>query len=258
MSFKIATWNVNSLRVRLPQVLQWLLENHPDILALQETKLSDPNFPVDEIKQAGYVVYYSGQKTYNGMAILSRTQGSDLVTDIPGFIDPQRRILGVTFQDMRILNLYVPNGESVGSEKYLYKLNWLSTLRGYIEQELQKYSKMVILGDFNIAPEVEDVHDPAYWEGKVLFSEPERAALREVLKLGLVDSFRLQIQPEKSYTWWDYRMNAFKRNRGLRIDHILVSQKMSSHCARCYIDKAPRASERPSDHAPVVAEFNMR
>lgn len=257
MSLKIATWNVNSLKVRLPHVLEWLATHQPDVFALQEIKLQDPDFPIEDIKTAGYQAYYSGQKTYNGMAILSRLPGGDVLTDIPGMSDPQRRILAVTIEDVRILNLYVPNGESVTSDKYPYKLNWLQSMRDFLKQELEKYPKLVVLGDFNIAPEAEDVHDPAVWEGRVLFSEPERAALREMLALGLKDCFRLHPQPEKSFTWWDYRMNGFKRNLGLRIDHILASQALSAACTRCYIDKTLRALERPSDHAVVVAEFGI-
>lgn len=255
MVFKIATWNVNSLRVRLPHVLQWLMVHQPDVLVLQETKLPDVDFPGDVIRQAGYHVYYNGQKTYNGTAIISRSLCTDIVTDIPGLSDIQRRVLGGTIDGIRILNLYVPNGESVGSEKYLYKLNWLHHLKMFIAEELRRYPNLIILGDFNIAPLPCDVHDPALWEGKVLFSEKERAALQEILNLGLVDSFRLYDQPEKSYTWWDYRMNAFKRNMGLRIDHIFMSQSASLKCRRCYIDKEPRTLERPSDHAPLVAEL---
>lgn len=257
MSFKIATWNVNSLRVRLPHVLEWLAEHKPDVLALQETKLIDADFPLDAIKQAGYEACYSGQKTYNGMAVLSHQSCGDVITDIPGFDDAQRRVLGVTVGDIRVINLYVPNGESVGSEKYTYKLSWLHHLRLFLIEEIKKHPNTIILGDFNIAPEPEDVHDPLVWEGKVLFSEKEREALRELIAVGFVDSFRLHAQPEKSFTWWDYRMNAFKRNLGLRIDHILASQRMSDKCERCYIDKMPRALERPSDHAPIVAEFNL-
>lgn len=267
---KIATWNVNSLKVRLPHVLQWLASHQPDVLALQETKLIDPDFPVNEIQQAGYHVWFSGQKTYNGVAILSRTTSVDktieiternqassnnVITDIPGLIDPQRRILGVTVGDVRILNLYVPNGESVGSEKFKYKLNWLHNMRTFLEDELQKYPKMVVLGDFNVAPAPEDVYNPTFLDGQVLFSEQERSALKELFDLGLKDCFRLHPQPEKSFSWWDYRLNAFKRNMGLRIDHILVSQTLASQCAQCYVDKEPRGWERPSDHAPVVAEF---
>ena len=255
MSLKVATWNVNSLRVRLPHVLDWLAAKQPDVLVLQETKLIDSDFPAAAIQEAGYFVDYSGQKTYNGVAILSRLPGTDKVTDLPGLEDPQRRILALTVGSVRILNLYVPNGESVTSDKYQYKLGWLAKVTAFVKAELKTYPNLVILGDFNIAPEERDVHDPAEWEGKVLFSLPERAALKGLLDLGLVDCFRLQEQPEQTFSWWDYRMNSFKRNRGLRIDLILASQPLASHCLDCYIDKIPRGLERPSDHAPVIVEF---
>jgi len=255
MSFKIATWNVNSLRVRLPHVLEWLKTHQPDVLALQETKLPDDLFPIDEIREAGYECVFSGQRTYNGMAILSREKPQAIITDIPTLQDPQRRVLGVTLQGVRIFNLYVPNGESVTSEKYLYKLDWLTHLTKYLSGELQKHAQVILLGDFNIAPENADVYDPDAWAGQVLFSEKERAALQAILNLGFKDCFRLFTQPEQSYSWWDYRMNAFKRNRGLRIDHVLASVPLASICQRCEVDKAPRGWERPSDHAPVIAEF---
>lgn len=257
MTFKIATWNVNSLRVRLPQVLEWLVKAKPDVLALQETKISDPDFPIADIQNAGYQIVYSGQKTYNGVAILSRESGKDIITDLTDFDDPQRRVLGVTVGAWRILNLYVPNGESVTSSKYQYKLGWLEKLTAFVTAELKSHTHMVILGDFNIAPENQDVHDPQEWEGRVLFSEPERTAFRALTDLGLIDCFRLHEQPEKSFSWWDYRMNSFKRNRGLRIDHILIAKDLATGCVKCYIDKDPRSSERPSDHAPVVAEFSL-
>jgi exodeoxyribonuclease III len=257
MIFKIATWNVNSLRVRLTHVLDWLALHKPDVLALQETKLTDDDFPIAEINQAGYQVVFSGQRTYNGVAILSKKMGKDILTDFPSLIDPQRRVLGMTIDDMRIINLYIPNGESVGSAKYDYKLNWLNALTVHLELELQQFPKIVILGDFNIAPAEIDVHDPAEWQGKVLFSEPERAAFQRLVHMGLQDCFRLHAQPEKSFSWWDYRMNGFKRNRGLRIDHILATPALASHCSTCTIDKVPRGLERPSDHAPVLAEFHI-
>lgn len=255
MSFKIATWNVNSLRVRLPQVLEWLVREKPDVLALQETKLIDADFPQAEIQSAGYHAIFSGQKTYNGMAILSRLPAQDIVTDLPALEDPQRRVLAATIGNVRVLNIYIPNGESVISEKYQYKLGWLEKLHAYVAAELTAHPNFVILGDFNIAPEDRDVHDPIEWEGKVLFSEPEKAAFQALLNLGFKDGFRLKDQPEKSFTWWDYRMNGFKRNRGLRIDHILISPDLASQSVTCYIDKSPRGAERPSDHVPVIAEF---
>lgn len=253
---KIATWNVNSLRVRLPQVLQWLESEQPDLLALQETKLTDDQFPETDLLAAGYHAAFSGQKTYNGVAVLSRNHPvTDIVTDIPGLDDPQRRVLAATYGDVRLIDLYVPNGESVESDKYQYKLGWLEKLHAWLKSELEKHDKLVVVGDFNIAPRDEDVHDPAAWQGSVLCSEPERAAFRRLLDLGLCDSFLRFEQPEKSFSWWDYRMNAFRRNLGLRIDHILASPALCAACTGCRIDKVPRGWERPSDHAPVVAEF---
>jgi exodeoxyribonuclease-3 len=254
---KIATWNVNSLRVRLPQVLQWLESEQPDLLALQETKLTDDQFPEPDILAAGYHAVFSGQKTYNGVAVLGRNPLTDIVTDIPGLDDTQRRVLAVSYGDVRLIDLYVPNGESVGSDKYQYKLHWLDKLSAWLMSELQAYPNLVAVGDFNIAPADADVHDPELWKDSVLFSEPERAAFQRLLDLGLCDSFRRFEQPEKSFSWWDYRMNAFRRNIGLRIDHILASKTLCEACATCRIDKTPRGWERPSDHAPVVAEFNV-
>lgn len=256
-TFKIATWNVNSLRVRLPQVLSWIQSTQPDVLALQEIKMMDSDFPFAEIESIGYNGIASGQKTYNGMAILSRKKAEQIVTDIPELHDHQRRVLAVSIDDVRILNLYIPNGESVSSEKYQYKLNWLKHLDIYLQHELKTHQKMLVLGDFNIAPENIDVHDPKFWEGKVLFSDLERKAFRDMLSLGLQDCFRKHHSGEKNYTWWDYRLNAFKRNLGLRIDHILASNALARNCTTCYIDKIPRTSERPSDHTPVVAEFTI-
>jgi exodeoxyribonuclease-3 len=255
MSFKVATWNVNSLRVRLPHVLDWLATAKPDVLALQETKLIDPDFPVAELQAAGYQVVFSGQKTYNGVAILSRTAGRDYLMDFPELVDHQRRVLAMTVGDIRIINLYIPNGESVGSDKYQYKMAWLEHLMNQLKVELTQYPNILIVGDFNIAPEERDVHDPAEWQGKVLFSEAERAIFQSLIQLGFQDCYRLHPQPEKDYSWWDYRMNSFKRNRGLRIDHILASPALATVCVSCSIDKGPRDWERPSDHTPVIAEF---
>lgn len=253
--FTIATWNVNSLRVRLPQVLEWLVAEKPDALALQETKLTDDAFPVDEFQQIGYGALYSGQKTYNGMAIVSRQPARDSLTDIPELDDPQRRLLVATVGGLRIANVYVPNGQEAGSEKFAYKLTWLEKLTDLVRAEAARHPRFALLGDFNIAPSDADVHDPAEWEGQVLCSEPERAAFRRLLDTGLEDSFRLFEQPEREYSWWDYRMNAFRRKRGLRIDHILVSGVLAKACTSCRIDIEPRRRERPSDHAPVVAAF---
>lgn len=255
MTIKIATWNVNSLKVRLPQVLDWLAQNQSDVLALQETKLTDADFPTLDIAEAGYQCAFAGQKTYNGVAILSRLPVSNVVTDLPGMDDPQRRVLGATVGNLRVLNLYIPNGQAVGSDKYAYKLAWLERLIAWVETELARHPKLVILGDFNIAPEDRDVHDPVAWTGQVLCSEPERAAFARLVNLGLRDAFRLFLQEEQSFSWWDYRAAAFRRNLGLRIDHLLVSPALAMDCVACRVDKKPRQLERPSDHAPVVAEF---
>lgn len=257
MRFKIATWNVNSLRVRLPHVLAWLQTHKPDVLALQEIKLQDADFPHEEIQKAGYIATVSGQKTYNGVAILSRESASDVVKDIPNLDDHQRRMIAATINNVRVIDLYVPNGESVDSEKYQYKLNWLSKLDVFLKSELEKHEKVVVLGDFNIAPGNIDVHDPAQWEGHVLFSKREREAFQAMLQVGFVDCFRALSPSAQEYSWWDYRLNAFKRKMGLRIDHILASKTFASACKSCEIDKHPRTLERPSDHAPVVAEFKL-
>lgn len=254
---KIATWNVNSLRVRLTHVLDWINAVRPDILALQETKLTDDTFPLLDIEGAGYSVIFSGQKSYNGVALLSRIPAHDVVRDIPDLDDIQRRVLSATYNDIRVLNVYVPNGASVGSEKYSYKLSWLDKLCAYIEQQLAIYPRLVVLGDFNIAPEDRDVHDPAAWEGQVMVSEAERTVFTRLLGLGLCDTFRLFEQESDLFSWWDYRAAAFRRNLGLRIDHILVSPALRQHCVTCSIDKGPRKLERPSDHAPVIAEFDI-
>ena len=252
---KIATWNVNSLRVRLEHVLAWMESNEPDVLALQETKLTDENFPIEAFENAGYHAEFSGQPTYNGVALISREPGEDVATGIEGFEDPQRRVLAATYGGVRVMNLYVPNGQSVESDKFQYKLKWLAALQAQLEAEVGRYDHRVILGDFNIAPEDRDVHDPEAWDGKVLCTDEERGALSGILGLGFVDTFRLFEQPEKSYSWWDYRAAAFRRNMGMRIDFLLASQRLSSGCTGSHIDVAPRRWERPSDHTPVVAEF---
>jgi len=254
---KIATWNVNSLKVRIPQVLDWLSTADPDVLCLQETKLTDENFPAEEIRAAGYHVVFSGQKTYNGVAIISKGEAGEVVTDIPGLDDPQRRILGATIDGIRILNLYVVNGEAVGSVKFDYKLHWLRKVADYIREQLGTHSRFVTLGDFNIAPEDRDVHDPEAWRERILCSTPERQALQQIISLGLSDVFRGFEQEEGSFSWWDYRAAAFRRNRGLRIDLILASETLAGKCTACIIDRAPRRQERPSDHAPVIAEFSL-
>ena len=252
---KLVTWNVNSLKVRLLQVIDWLENNQPDVLCLQETKLQDENFPVDEILAVGYRSVYVGQKTYNGVALLSKQTGDSIVTTLPGLEDAQKRIIAATYEDIRVVSIYVPNGENVASEKYQYKLAWLAALIRWLQKELVKYPKLALLGDFNIAPEDRDVHDPEAWDGRILCSQPERDAFRKLLDLGLVDSFRLFDQAEKIYTWWDYRMMAFRRNRGLRIDHILLSNELAHICSSCTVDKTARKHERPSDHAPVISEI---
>jgi exodeoxyribonuclease-3 len=252
---KVATWNVNSLNVRLPQVLAWCDVAHPDILALQETKLTDDRFPVSALQDSGYHSVYSGQKTYNGVAVLSREPATDMMTDAAGLDDPQRRILAVTIGDLRVINLYVVNGSEVGSEKFGYKLHWLEQVTAWIASEMQRFEKVIVMGDFNIAPDDRDVHDPVSWKGKILCSAQEREALQRIFDLGLVDTFRLFEQAEKAWSWWDYRMAAFRRNMGLRIDLILASAALAKHCTASYIDKEPRRQDRPSDHAPAVAHF---
>jgi exodeoxyribonuclease-3 len=252
---KVATWNVNSLRVRLSHVLDWLDVNKPDVLALQETKLGDEQFPVEAFTAVGYHAAYSGQKTYNGVALLSRQPVRNVMRDISNLEDPQRRILIATVADVRVLNVYVPNGAAVGSIKYAYKLDWLDKIADYVRDELSGYEKFLMLGDFNVAPSDADVHDPELWFEKILCSTPERQAVKKLRALGLVDLFRQFEQAEKSFSWWDYRAHRFRRNQGLRIDIILASPVLTAACTACHIDKAPRAMERPSDHAPVVAEF---
>ncbi|MCR4302826.1 MAG: exodeoxyribonuclease III [Gallionella sp.] len=252
---KLATWNVNSLKVRLPHVLDWLAANPVDVLCLQETKQPDSDFPQAELQAAGYHSVFSGQKTYNGVAILSRTAAVEVQKGIPDFADEQKRVIAAGFGDVRVVCIYIPNGQSIDSEKYQYKLKWLTALHDWLKHELARHPKLVLLGDYNIAPEDRDVHDPVAWQGNVLVSEPERAKFRSLEQLGLRDSFRLFDQPEKSFSWWDYRMMAFRRNHGLRIDHILISEPLAAQCKSCVIDKAPRKLERPSDHTPVVVEL---
>jgi exodeoxyribonuclease-3 len=253
----IATWNVNSLRVRLNQLKDWLAANPVDVIVLQETKLPDPDFPREEIESIGMRVAFSGQRTYNGVAILAKQELTDVVAGIPGFEDEQKRVLAATVGDVRVIDVYVPNGQTVGSDKFEYKLRWLEALRGYVATELERHPQLVVLGDYNIAPEDRDVHDPKAWEGSVHVSEPERAALRSLLTLGLEDCFRRFEQPEKAFSWWDYRMMAFRRNAGLRIDLILASTRLAQKCVESRIDKTPRKLERPSDHTPVLATFDI-
>ena len=254
---KIATWNVNSLNVRLPHVIEWLNAANPDVLVLQEIKQVTEAFDTQAFRELGFDAVASGQKTYNGVAVVSRVPASDLVFDFPGFDDPQRRILAATVDDIRVINLYVPNGSSVGSEKYEYKLGWLAALRGFLEMELNTHEKLVVLGDFNIAPDDRDVHNPEKWGDDILCSPAERAALQSLLDLGLSDVFRQFEQAEKTFSWWDYRAAGFRRNAGLRIDLILASAALAGQCSASYVDREPRTWERPSDHAPVVAEFTV-
>ena len=252
---KLATWNVNSLKVRLPHVLELLDRHKPDVLCLQEIKLEDLNFPSAAIAAAGYQAVFSGQKTYNGVAILSSTPAADVSLGIPSLVDPQKRVIAATVNDVRVVCVYIPNGEAVASEKYKYKLDWLMALVDWLKQQLATYPKLALLGDYNIAPEDRDVFDPKAWAGKVLFSDPEKAAFKDLVALGLTDSFRMFDQADKSYSWWDYRINGFKRNLGLRIDHILLSPALTTSCKSCAIDCDFRAKDRPSDHAPVIVEI---
>ena len=250
---KIASWNVNSLRVRLPQVLEWLYESKVDVLALQETKTQDPDFPHEEIEKAGYQVLFSGQKTFNGVAILAKSELIDPITDVKNLDDPQRRILAATVDDVRVINLYVVNGSEVGSEKFAYKLDWIEKVTAHIKKEMKTHKKVVVLGDFNIAPDDRDVHDPERWRDKILCSKDERQAYEKMLSLGLTDTFREFEQEDKQFSWWDYRGGGFPRNHGLRIDLILATKALK--CKSSIIDAIPRSWERPSDHTPVVAEF---
>lgn len=254
---KIATWNVNSLNVRLPHVLEWLQSAQPDVLVLQEIKQVTDAVATERFSEAGYKAVANGQKTYNGVAVISRADADDIVTDFPGFEDPQRRILAATIDGIRVVNLYVPNGNSVGSEKYEYKLGWLAALGSFLKEELNTHDSLVVLGDFNIAPDDRDVHNPEQWGEGILCSPPERAALQALLDLGLSDVFRQFEQPEKTFSWWDYRAAGFRRNAGLRIDLILASKALADKCAASYIDREPRTWERPSDHTPVIAEFEI-
>lgn len=256
-AFRLATWNVNSLKVRLPHLLDWLRSAAPDAICLQETKTEDANFPVQPLRDAGYEAVYCGQKSYNGVAILSRTPASEVQHGISGFADDPKRVIAATVAGVRILCIYAPNGQSVGSDKYAYKLRWYEALERWLREELPHRGRLAVAGDFNVAPEDRDVHNPKRWEGEVHVSEPERAAFRALLSLGLADAFRLFEQPEKQFSWWDYRLMAFQRGWGLRIDEILLSPELARRCLSCAIDPAPRALERPSDHTPVVAELDL-
>ena len=252
---KIASWNVNSLRVRLSQALAWLTQHQPDILGLQETKISDYEFPCTSFEELGYHAIFNGQKTYNGVAFISKLPATDCITDPPGLNDSQRRILAASFDGVRVINLYAPNGGAVGSDKYAYKLDWLIKITDFIRDELARYPQLLVLGDLNIAPEDRDVHDPEAWREQILCSTAERQAFQKLQALGLTDAFRHFEQPEASFSWWDYRSGSFRRNWGLRIDHILLSRELLAQCRSSRIDKTPRKLERPSDHAPILVEF---
>ncbi len=245
------------MNVRQPHVIEWLQAHAPDVLVLQEIKQVTEKFPSDALQELGYHSIASGQKTYNGVAVISKSPASDPVTDFPEYEDPQRRILASTIGNVRVIDLYVPNGSEVGSDKYHYKLAWLASLHSFLQTELQQHENVVVLGDFNIAPADQDVYDPEKWGEAVLCSPREREALKALLDLGLTDVFRKFDQPEKSFSWWDYRAAGFRRNAGLRIDLILTSAAMAERCTASYVDREPRSWERPSDHAPVVAEFEL-
>ena len=254
---KIASWNVNSLKVRLPHLLDWLAEAQPDVVCLQELKLEDPNFPRAEIEAAGYHAAFAGQKTYNGVALLAKAPISEVTVGNPLFADEQKRLISGTVDGIRVVCAYMPNGQEVGCDKYDYKLRWLAALADWLSSELQAYPRLALCGDYNIAPDERDVHDPQRWQDCILVSEPERAAFRRFIELGLADSFRLFAQPEKTFSWWDYRMLGFQKNQGLRIDHILLSAPLAAQCTAAGIDRAPRKRERPSDHAPVWASLTV-
>lgn len=254
---KIAAWNVNSLKVRLPHLLDWLAEAQPDVVCLQELKLEDPNFPRAEIEAAGYHAAFAGQKTYNGVALLAKAPIGEVTVGNPLFADEQKRLISGTVDGIRVVCAYMPNGQEVGCDKYDYKLRWLAALADWLSSELQAYPRLALCGDYNIAPDERDVHDPQRWQDCILVSEPERAAFRRFIELGLVDSFRLFEQPEKTFSWWDYRMLGFQKNQGLRIDHILLSAPLAAQCSAAGIDRAPRKRERPSDHAPVWASLTV-
>lgn len=252
---KLATWNVNSLAIRLPQLLAWLGAHEPDVMVLQETKVEDEKFPHAEIAAAGYRCEWFGQKTYNGVALLSRAPATDVVRNIPGFDDPQARVIAANVQGLRVVGAYFPNGQIPGSDKFAYKMRWLGALSGWIRDECLRHPNLVLMGDYNIAPEDRDVHDPAAWEGQIMCTSEERAHFAALREAGLHDAFRLFDQPPKSWSWWDYRQLAFQKGRGLRIDHILVTDALKARVTACSIDRPMRKNERPSDHAPVVAEL---
>ncbi len=252
---KLATWNVNSLSVRLPQLLAWLAEHPVDAIVLQETKLTDDKFPHAGLEAAGYRAQWFGQRTYNGVALLSRSEAGDVVRNIPGFDDEQARVIAGTTGGIRVIGAYFPNGQAPDSDKFAYKMRWLDALRDWVRAELAVHPQLVLMGDFNIAPEDRDVYDPVAWAGQIHCTPQEREHFQALVELGLHDAFRLFEQPPKSWSWWDYRNLAFRKNQGLRIDHILVSEALRPRVSACSIDKAPRKNERPSDHAPVIVEL---
>ena len=252
---KIASWNVNSLNVRLPHLQEWLKSAQPDVVGLQETKLEDAKFPDDALLELGYRSVFAGQKTYNGVALVSRQSAEDVQIGIPGFEDEQKRVIAASFGELRVVNLYVVNGKAVGDEKYDYKLRWLDAVHAWLAEEIVRYPKLVVLGDFNIAPDDRDVHDPEAWHEKILCSTPEREALKRLLDLGLHDSFRLHSEEAGQFSWWDYRAAGFRRNLGLRIDLLLVSEALRAGCSASIIEREPRTWERPSDHTPVWVEL---
>ena len=254
---QIATWNVNSLKVRLPHLLDWLETNPVDVIGIQETKTIDENFPQAEIEAAGYHVAFAGQKTYNGVCVLSKDPIEEIVTDLDGIEDPQRRVLACTINGVRIYNLYFPNGQALDSDKFHYKMNWLEALHEQLASEESKYAKRIVMGDFNITPADADVHAPEEWFGKIHCSELERTHLQRLYDAGYTDCFRLFEQAPNSFSWWDYRAGSFRKNNGLRIDLILASEELKSACTKCWIDKTPRKLEKPSDHTPVIAEFTL-
>jgi exodeoxyribonuclease-3 len=252
---KLATWNVNSLAVRLPQLQDWLARQQPEVLVLQETKLTDDKFPQAEILAAGWHSAWFGQKTYNGVAVLSRDAPTDVQRNIPGFADAQARVIAATVGDLRVIGAYFPNGQAPGTDKFAYKMAWLEALQTWVADELRQHPRLVLMGDYNIAPEDRDVFDPVAWAGQIHCTAEERAHFRGLLDLGLVDAFRLFEQPPRTWSWWDYRNLAFRKNQGLRIDHILVSAALRPQVVGCTVDKLPRKNERPSDHAPVLVEL---
>lgn len=261
---KITTWNVNSLNVRLPHVLEWLQNNPVDALALQETKMTNDKFPREAIEAAGFNVVYNGQKTYNGVAIISPHSLKDVAFDIPGFEDEQKRVIAATINGVHVIDCYVPNGQAVDSDKYHYKLGWLKALHAYVGECLQQYEKLIVVGDYNIAPNAEDTYDPDHWEGNILCSPQERAALQALIDLGLTDTWdrfehgdSADKDNKERFTWWDYRAAGFRRNLGLRIDHLLASETLNAACSDCRVDLVPRGWDRPSDHAPVTAVFDL-